>query len=723
MNTEYTIKNFRVFDEEGATIKLKPISIFTGCNSSGKSSVVKSMVLLQSALRSFKKVRDNIDTKGCVLDFTIKPNNLLGGFNKVLNNNSDCKTITFQYTVHSLLLTEDVKVELEFKTKENDILNNGYLSKYTIKNIDDKVIYSECESKMGIEDKIRNWNLIEKNFIRLAEFIPVLKKFDAFNEAKDYDTSEERENEKKLAEENFKKKKKKYGSLSFAKDYRYLLDGGLSLTQDDINILNNFSEKFNEYGTIYYLPILDKLKDLTPDNIKEFLYNYIDNTNRKIYCGFCGGDITKYKLDIENQRKILKDFANKIIEDFSNSGCKSFFDYYKEKSTNNITFSNPIKWHFSYISSLYSYDAIKNNAFIYRTIFEEDDEEDCKNKLISNVIKSIEKDDITLSILFEFMAALEIAKKERDYLYYRDANHSYYSFLEMFDDFIKIFIEHTLIYSIYQDININYTSSSLVNIKRLYSFDNNDEFTLLLKEHSNLRTKFYNEQGIKGIRILEDFEPCSFINKWIKSFGIGERIEICPDKEGLGITLRLYKDENDKEGSLLAEQGYGITQLFTILLKIEITIMKTELLYQTSNTPYPLFYIFSDDLRIDVVKRITLAIEEPEVHLHPKYQSMLAEMIVDAYKNYGVHFIIETHSEYLIRKLQTLVAKKEVKNTDISLVYFNEHNKEDRPAYVPQVKHIEIKENGKLADKFGTGFFDEASLLSTELLTSNIPQK
>ena len=37
MNTKYTIKNFRVFDSYGATIDLKPLTILTGCNSSGKS--------------------------------------------------------------------------------------------------------------------------------------------------------------------------------------------------------------------------------------------------------------------------------------------------------------------------------------------------------------------------------------------------------------------------------------------------------------------------------------------------------------------------------------------------------------------------------------------------------------------------------------------------------------------------------------------------------------
>ena len=55
MNNLYTIKNFRVFDEKGATLSIKPITILTGCNSSGKSSIVKSIVLLDTYIKGLKE--------------------------------------------------------------------------------------------------------------------------------------------------------------------------------------------------------------------------------------------------------------------------------------------------------------------------------------------------------------------------------------------------------------------------------------------------------------------------------------------------------------------------------------------------------------------------------------------------------------------------------------------------------------------------------------------
>ena len=50
MNSKFTVKNFRSFDEEGATFEIAPITLLTGCNSSGKSSLVKSMVLLSKLI-------------------------------------------------------------------------------------------------------------------------------------------------------------------------------------------------------------------------------------------------------------------------------------------------------------------------------------------------------------------------------------------------------------------------------------------------------------------------------------------------------------------------------------------------------------------------------------------------------------------------------------------------------------------------------------------------
>ena len=47
-NPIFSLKNFRSFGEEGADFELAPITVLTGCNSAGKSSLVKALMLLSN---------------------------------------------------------------------------------------------------------------------------------------------------------------------------------------------------------------------------------------------------------------------------------------------------------------------------------------------------------------------------------------------------------------------------------------------------------------------------------------------------------------------------------------------------------------------------------------------------------------------------------------------------------------------------------------------------
>ncbi|MDR0780774.1 MAG: DUF3696 domain-containing protein [Pseudomonadales bacterium] len=53
----------------------------------------------------------------------------------------------------------------------------------------------------------------------------------------------------------------------------------------------------------------------------------------------------------------------------------------------------------------------------------------------------------------------------------------------------------------------------------------------------------------------------------------------------------------------------------------------------------------------------TIILEEPEIHLHPLAQSVLAELFVEVSQERQVQFLVETHSEHLFRRMQTLIAQ------------------------------------------------------------------
>ena len=66
-----------------------------------------------------------------------------------------------------------------------------------------------------------------------------------------------------------------------------------------------------------------------------------------------------------------------------------------------------------------------------------------------------------------------------------------------------------------------------------------------------------------------------------------------------------------------------------------------------------------------------LILEEPEIHLHPLAQSVLAELFVEVSKKRGVQFLVETHSEHLFRRMQTLIAQQRT-NIDHCAMFFVE---------------------------------------------------
>jgi predicted ATP-dependent endonuclease of OLD family len=109
----------------------------------------------------------------------------------------------------------------------------------------------------------------------------------------------------------------------------------------------------------------------------------------------------------------------------------------------------------------------------------------------------------------------------------------------------------------------------------------------------------------------------------------------------------------------------------------------------------------------------TIMVEEPEIGLHPSLQSKLADIFCLAIKN-GVQLVVETHSEYLVRKLQYLTAKNNITTGDVSIYYFN-LPEESGIKSVERCYNIKINEDGTLTKNFGNGFYDEANNISLEL--------
>lgn len=65
-----------------------------------------------------------------------------------------------------------------------------------------------------------------------------------------------------------------------------------------------------------------------------------------------------------------------------------------------------------------------------------------------------------------------------------------------------------------------------------------------------------------------------------------------------------------------------------------------------------------------------LCIEQPEIHLHPRLQAELGSLFADCVgEPFNNTFIIETHSEHLMLRLQRLIREGKLSHEDVSVIY------------------------------------------------------
>ncbi len=100
-------------------------------------------------------------------------------------------------------------------------------------------------------------------------------------------------------------------------------------------------------------------------------------------------------------------------------------------------------------------------------------------------------------------------------------------------------------------------------------------------------------------------------------------------------------------------------------------------------------------------------IEQPELHIHPWLQCKTAEFFChDILRDRS--FIIETHSEHLLRKIQILIAKADKKSGHedlmdrVAVYYFDKNDKTG----ITTVNEMKMDNLGRFTTSWPLGFFD-----------------
>lgn len=97
-----------------------------------------------------------------------------------------------------------------------------------------------------------------------------------------------------------------------------------------------------------------------------------------------------------------------------------------------------------------------------------------------------------------------------------------------------------------------------------------------------------------------------------------------------------------------------------------------------------------------------VALEQPELHIHPAMQVALGDLFIEGAKSRGMSFLIETHSEHLILRLMRRIREGAAGSAQIGVVFVEAVD--DRRRFV----ELRIDEEGDFIDEWPGGFFEES---------------
>ncbi len=172
------------------------------------------------------------------------------------------------------------------------------------------------------------------------------------------------------------------------------------------------------------------------------------------------------------------------------------------------------------------------------------------------------------------------------------------------------------------------------------------------------------------------------VSAWMAEISPGIRIsaELLPAIEKAKLAISYSGDRLVSDSFLPVNVGFGIPYVLPLVV---------ELLISGENS--------------------LLLIENPESHLHPKGQTMVARLISLA-ANHGCQIICESHSDHVINGVRVAVKNKQISNKKVGVSFFSKNKDQET-----EVDNLYIDEKGNLSD-YPLGLLDEWGILMTELI-------
>ncbi|HGS4736183.1 TPA: DUF3696 domain-containing protein [Vibrio cholerae] len=162
------------------------------------------------------------------------------------------------------------------------------------------------------------------------------------------------------------------------------------------------------------------------------------------------------------------------------------------------------------------------------------------------------------------------------------------------------------------------------------------------------------------------------INYWFKMFEIPYifSVENVGNKVTGNIISIQLTDKRNNTTVTPADVGFGIGQVLPIIIESVIN------------------------------RDAIICVEQPEIHLHPKLQAHLADLFIESSKNNN-QWVIETHSEALMLRIQKRIRKNVINKSLVNVVYVQAGDNGS------SIQNLPLDDNGRFLVHWPEGFFEE----------------
>jgi predicted ATPase len=601
----WTLEQFKSVHNK-TSLEMAPLTIFTGANNSGKSTIIQSMLL------TAQTIQNPVHNRSVVLNGHIIK---LGTFEDIASNKEETKDITLGFELVPSSTNTRLTRRHFISSQTNNISEEttvGCNYTFTCEGFDDLEITNLNPQLKNCHITISNSYIEEEILINRRESassvhnLGVSEKYIApFQDALVYDVVKiPQYNERRYLRRSPNKGKPVGASLQHFLPNR--ITHVYDLLEEEVSNLINVCTHPEHYNRNYY-------------NLKEYVTDKI------------------HKSIIDCFQQVYFSLEN----NFSKRRREKFKKYFHQFSLE-FTFEN----------LLASYAALTIEGQNKYT--DSMEEKSSKLKELAKLNRSVEhalfNADIPESIAFSTDFIFEFFTKNVKYLGpLRDEPKPVYPYTGTTDSSdVGYKGEHTAaVLEIHKNTQISYISP--------YGF--------------NVETSPEIKSGSLMTAVLE----------WLDYMGVVSNVKTV-DRGKLGHELKVSTHGEDKWHDL-THVGVGVSQVLPILV--------LSLLANTGST---------------------LIFEQPELHLHPRVQTRLADFFVSM-STLEKQCIVETHSEYLINRLRYhSVISEDSTFSDKIIMYFVE-KVQGKSNYRP----IKINKYGVIED-WPKGFFDENEENSASIL-------